>query len=234
MARRIPDHRVKDLLESATQVFIRQGYRQTQMADVAEAMGIAKGTLYLYVDSKEALFYTAVRYADGQLPDLSELELPIPKPAAGALAEMLRDRLSKEVAPASLRSAVERRPTTDLAAELEAVVRDLFDIARRHRTAIKLIDRCGRDHPELAELFYEEGRMAQLSLLIRYLEARRPELRAFPDLALVARIILETIATWAIHIHWDPAPQALDLSRAEQTVVQFVLGALLPVGGSHT
>ena len=36
---------------AATDVFIERGYRQTQMADVARAMGVAKGTVYLYVVS---------------------------------------------------------------------------------------------------------------------------------------------------------------------------------------
>ena len=39
MARQIPEHRLKDLLECATRVFIAQGYRRTQMADVARASG---------------------------------------------------------------------------------------------------------------------------------------------------------------------------------------------------
>ena len=64
MARQIPDDRLAQLLEAATGVFIEQGYRRTQMADVAAALGVAKGTLYLYVESKEALFDLVCRYAD--------------------------------------------------------------------------------------------------------------------------------------------------------------------------
>ena len=66
MARSIPDDRLARLVECATQVFITQGYRRTQMADVAKALGVAKGTLYLYVESKEALFDLVVRSADGR------------------------------------------------------------------------------------------------------------------------------------------------------------------------
>jgi AcrR family transcriptional regulator len=54
------------LIEVATQTFVARGYRLTQMSDVAEALGVAKGTLYGYVESKEALFDAAVRLADGQ------------------------------------------------------------------------------------------------------------------------------------------------------------------------
>jgi len=48
MARTVPDDRLARLVECATQVFIEQGYRRTQMADVAKALGVAKGTLYHY------------------------------------------------------------------------------------------------------------------------------------------------------------------------------------------
>ena len=68
MTRVIPADRFKKLIEAATQTFIAQGYRRAQMADVAEALGVAKGTLYGYVESKAALFDAAIRYADGHVP----------------------------------------------------------------------------------------------------------------------------------------------------------------------
>ena len=75
MPRTVPDDRFADLIEAATSVFLEQGYRRTQIADVAGAMGVAKGTIYLYAESKEALFEAALRYADEPAPAVSELEL---------------------------------------------------------------------------------------------------------------------------------------------------------------
>ena len=66
MPRRRPDDKFQKVLDAAAAVFIEQGYRRTQMADVASAMGVAKGTLYLYVASKEALFDAALRYVDNE------------------------------------------------------------------------------------------------------------------------------------------------------------------------
>ena len=229
MPRQIPEQRLKDLLECATRVFIAQGYRRTQMADVAEAMGVAKGTVYLYVESKEALFAAALLHADGRPPALSELELPIRAPLPGALRRRLRQRLAQEVAPPALAQALKRSRVGDARAELEAIVRQLYATASRHRTAIKLIDRCGADHPELASVFYQEGRFAQLDLLIRYLRSRirKGHLKAVADPAVAARFVIESISTWAVHIHWDPAPQPIDPDEAEETVLHFVLGGLL-------
>ncbi len=41
MARTIPEDRFETLISAATEVFIARGYRLTQMADVAEAVGVA-------------------------------------------------------------------------------------------------------------------------------------------------------------------------------------------------
>jgi AcrR family transcriptional regulator len=230
MVRRVPESRFKDLLDCATRVFILQGYRRTQMSDVAEALGVAKGTLYLYVESKEALFAAVLLYADGEVPAASLLDLPLATPAPGELTKVLSERLASVVIPASLGEALARKRVTDVRTELESIVRDLYQLSTRHRTATKLIDRCGRDHPELAKIFYEGGRYTQLEQIAEYIESRvqKGKLRAVPNTSLAARFVIEAIATWAVHIHWDPSPQVIDPEEAEETVVQLVVSGLLP------
>lgn len=44
------------IIEAADRLFTRFGYRRTSMDDIAREAGVAKGTLYLYFTSKEALF----------------------------------------------------------------------------------------------------------------------------------------------------------------------------------
>lgn len=44
------------ILDAAERLFTRLGYRKTAMDDIATESGVAKGTLYLYFESKEALF----------------------------------------------------------------------------------------------------------------------------------------------------------------------------------
>ena len=50
------------ILEAASTIFIRKGFHKTQMEDVAEKTGVAKGTLYLYFKSKEELFAALLEY----------------------------------------------------------------------------------------------------------------------------------------------------------------------------
>src|SRR5687768_13930462 len=100
MARTMPDTRFQQLIDAASAVLIAQGYRRTQMADVADAMGVAKGTVYLYVESKEALFDVVLRYADAPRPVDPPDTMPVPTPSPGRTLRYVRDRLAQ---PASLK-----------------------------------------------------------------------------------------------------------------------------------
>jgi len=44
------------ILDAAQSLFLRYGVKRTSLDDVVREAGIAKGTLYLYFDSKDALF----------------------------------------------------------------------------------------------------------------------------------------------------------------------------------
>lgn len=52
--------RREEILARAAEVFARRGYPGTDMQAVADAAGVAKGTVYLYFPSKEDLFLAAV------------------------------------------------------------------------------------------------------------------------------------------------------------------------------
>jgi AcrR family transcriptional regulator len=46
-----------DVLEAATKVFYEQGYATASVQDVADELGILKGSLYHYIDTKEDLLF---------------------------------------------------------------------------------------------------------------------------------------------------------------------------------
>jgi AcrR family transcriptional regulator len=58
---RKPDERPREILEAAFNVFADKGLRAATMQEIAEAASITKGTIYLYFESKEALFVETVR-----------------------------------------------------------------------------------------------------------------------------------------------------------------------------
>ena len=60
-------NRRREILHAARRVFAEKGYHQTHVADVIAAAGIARGTFYLYFESKAAIF---VELLDGLLDEL--------------------------------------------------------------------------------------------------------------------------------------------------------------------
>jgi len=228
MPRQIPDDRLERLVECATRVFIERGYRRTQMADVADALGVAKGTVYLYVESKEALFDLVCRSADGRWSGPPP-QLPVPTPAAGATLAFASEEMIGGRALPALESALAGGEGGDARAELDAIVRELYRLLGSNRCGIKLIDVCSRDYPELAGLWFVRGREALLETLQLYLteRIRRGVLRPLPDVAVGARMLLETTVFWAVHRHWDPHPQTVDDQAAEDTLVAVFTNALV-------
>lgn len=228
MARRRPDNRLPDLIEAGVRVFTERGYQRTQMADVAKAMGVAPGTLYLYVESKEALFHLLVERGWSSEPT-SLPELPIRTPAPGATLQMLRRRLADGAALPALDKALASRRVPDPAAELEAILREFYDTVARNWRGIRLLEHSALDWPELAALFYTDMRRSILSRLTRYLERRieQNHLRRVPDVAATARFINETVAWFAMHRHNDRDAKSISDELAATTVIDLLLHALL-------
>jgi AcrR family transcriptional regulator len=55
------DARPSEILAAALETFVEHGYAATKLEDVAKRAGVTKGTLYIYFESKEALFKAVVR-----------------------------------------------------------------------------------------------------------------------------------------------------------------------------
>ena len=53
--------RPPEILGAALKVFAEKGYAGARMDDIAKRAGVTKGTIYLYFESKEAVFKTLVR-----------------------------------------------------------------------------------------------------------------------------------------------------------------------------
>jgi AcrR family transcriptional regulator len=230
MPRPIPPDRFDAAIRAATEVFLRQGYRRTQMADVANELGVAKGTLYLYFESKEALFEQVLVHADRTQPVALPRVLPVPTPRTGSTLRQVRTLLSRESRLPALEAALARRKAKDSRAEVDAIARELFRLLARHRIGIKLLDRCAPDFPELAAVYTENGRSGLVALLERYVRSRvaARQLAPIANATITARITLEIASQWAIHRHWDPIPDPRFANEAlvEDGVAEFVNRAL--------
>ena len=59
------DARPAEILDAALAVFAQKGFAATKLDDIAAKAGITKGTIYLYFDSKQALFEALARQSVG-------------------------------------------------------------------------------------------------------------------------------------------------------------------------
>ncbi len=217
-------------MEAATQTFIARGYRETQMADVAHTLGVAKGTIYGYVESKAALFDVALRFADGHLTHPEPGDLPLPTPDEGATVAYVRGRIAAEVTDMALIRVMNGGlVVSDARGELSTILSDLYRRIARNRLAMKLVDRCAGDYPELARVWFGEARWAQHQLLVDWIKTRvaQKRFRRIDNPEVVARTMVETITFWAMHRHFDPSPQSVDDAVAESAVVDFIAHGLL-------
>ena len=62
--------RSQELTDAALALFVEKGFAATRLDEIAALAGVSKGTLYLYFDSKEALFLAVIR--EGIVPLLDE------------------------------------------------------------------------------------------------------------------------------------------------------------------
>jgi AcrR family transcriptional regulator len=213
-------------VEAATGIFIDQGFRHTRMDDVAEALGIAKGTVYLYVESKEALFDLVCRSADR--PFEHPPELPVRSPPPGSTIRYIVDRLAAGQVMPALAEALGGRKR-GIREELAAIVGDIYDSLIRNRVGIKLVDRSARDIPELGQIWFGGARGFLVDTLSHYLSERIRTRRLRPpvDVGVAARFIVETCAFWGVHRHWDVGRQDLPDDRVRVAVIDLVTSAFI-------
>lgn len=240
MARVIPAGRFAAVVAAAARVFIAHGYQRAQVQDVADILGLGKGTLYGYAQGKAALFAAAVRYGDGHEPLPAPAGLPVPVPADGEVAALVAARLASEVAGLRLTQALASPAprAAQMAAgpdELADIITDLYRRLARHRIAIKLVDRCAPELPDLADVWFGTGRAAQVNALEEYLNRRHQAgTLTLPGPApLVARTIVELCTLWAVHRHFDPAPHPPGTHGAEpinDTTIAATLAGLITHG----
>lgn len=89
--KRRKESRPEEIVDAALQLFTEKGFSATRMIDVAKSAGVSKGTLYLYFDSKQAIFRAVVQQRIS--PQLDQVEAMIDD-FKGSQAELLRHMIN--------------------------------------------------------------------------------------------------------------------------------------------
>jgi len=83
----------RQIVRSATDLFVRQGYRKTSMTEVADQAGVAKGTIYLYAKTKADLMLQAIAEEKRRYLEVLRPILASQAPPRERLKEWLRAAL---------------------------------------------------------------------------------------------------------------------------------------------
>jgi len=71
----VTDFRTTGILEAARKVFAKKGFSNATVDDIASAAGVAKGTVYLYYESKRDIYFAALKFGIEQMYSVLEEEL---------------------------------------------------------------------------------------------------------------------------------------------------------------
>jgi AcrR family transcriptional regulator len=76
-----------EIVSAALELFVERGYAATRLDDVARHAGVAKGTVYLYFDNKDALFRAVMQ--ELVLPEMQRAEQAVDD-YRGSVADLVR------------------------------------------------------------------------------------------------------------------------------------------------
>jgi AcrR family transcriptional regulator len=189
--------KLERILDAALDVFAERGFSDARLDEVAARAGVAKGTIYLYVPSKQALFEALIRSGIAVPIEAIEqrvvgLDLPIE-----TVLRMIFDFIRKEVLG-----------------------------TRRHEIARLVITEAGR-FPEIAEFYHREVVSRGMSMLRRVAEraATRGEIQCgelarFPQLVMAPALVA---ILWAnLFQRFDP----LDVEAMLEAHLRLLMRAL--------
>ena len=158
--------RVQAILDAALDEFSEKGFAAARLDDVAARAGVAKGTIYLYFASKEALFEGLIR---------ASIALPI--------EAVKRELLARDL------------PAEDLLRALFAWMRREV-LGTRRKEVVRLVLSEAVRFPELAEFYYGEVVSRGIGLLREVAERavargefRSDEVARFPQLVIAPGLV---------------------------------------------
>lgn len=225
-----------EIANAAVSYITRHGFKQTQMAGLAKEIGVSAGTLYTYVENKDALLSLATTYllSEENLPDLP---LPVRAIPTETLIEQFIETAANWAQWPVLKQAI---ATTDTSHKtLSAVGEELYGLIRKYWRAILLLDRLANDRADFAPVHTNQVRGGLVGdLVILMQKAGSPY--DVHELGIIARAANEGVSWAAMHRHLEgEARQAVgDLSEDEICVLASrtfaaALTAALPEAASR-
>ena len=169
-----------EIVAAALEVFVERGFEATKLADVARKAGVTKGTVYLYFESKEALFKAVVR--ETIVPVIAQGEA-LARSFTGSARELV-ERLVREYWRLVGETALAGIPKLMMAeaATFPELTRFYYDevVTRGHRLMAGVIER-GIKNGEFRPVDIMIAAKLAMSPLIHAVVARRAFASCMPE-----------------------------------------------------
>lgn len=217
-----------EIAQAGLQCFLRGGYRLTQMAHVADELGVSAGTTYRYVASKEALFYVAALHA-AHTP-INHFPTPVTVRGLDDSIRVIHTMAGDWRDWPHLRKALTSKRPADVRAEAEQIGLELYDRLSHSADFIGLMNRCAHDIPALAQIFNDEIKGPYLADVSTWFEQRcgiNPQRDNAPEAA-IARAGVEAISWLAMVRPQDPTAESIDDAQA-RAAAGSIFTSLLPI-----
>jgi AcrR family transcriptional regulator len=216
--------RLGEIARAALAAFQQNGYRLTQIVHVSERLGVSVGSLYRYVDSKEALFHIAALESLERLPQTSPL--PVKVRGLDETVAVISELAMADPLWPTLRELVGRLPSSDAKAEAREIAGELFDVMLARARFINLLDRCAQDIPELAEFFDARIRRRLMADLVTWVVRRGLAAEGGrADAEALARGAMEAVAWLAKNRPGDRTAGAISDAQARAAAVRIFANA---------
>lgn len=195
------EQRRREILDAAMRLFSEQGFHETTVEDAARAAGVAKGTIYLYFDSKEHILLALKRrFMDG-------------------LVEQLTDVIAEAIERLAAGEEIDYRDVID------AIFEELIGYHCDNREAVEIVVRQSPG-PDLVEEALDLEKDFLMLVTNAFIQAREVGLIETSDPEMTARLvnaaIRDNLATCLCY--QEPA----DLNRLVAAAKELLYKALAP------
>lgn len=192
------NERIKAIADTATYLFLQQGYSKTQISHIAKAVGVSVGTIYLDFTGKKEIMHFILKCTLNPEFINRDFDRPITDDLFAGLENDIVEVFEKTGNDFA-------KHLTDNAADytLEALVSDAFDMLSQYAVGCLFIEKNQFDFKFLAE-HYKQYRKRFLETMTQYMAAfiKRGIVRPLEHLELSTTLIIEILSWWAMDIHY--------------------------------
>lgn len=206
----------ESISKEAEWYFIKKGYHNTQISDIAKSAGIAVGSIYKIFTGKKALFqYVVLRIFEKT--DAMDIESnPIKEISDEQFNQILEEKLSFYFS--------ESLPQLSESESFKSFLSVIFDTINSYGAAFLIFERNSLDFEKSCNIYYKHRLtfLKHFELCMKKYQDKG-EIRPLENLQQHARLVVETMSFWGMHIKYDIG----DISVSEETSKQVVLDSML-------